>query len=262
MNNFGAIMRFPSNVAALLTAGLIAFTHSYALAEEERKTEIHFNDIKTKESYVLGFDAGRSMEANITSIKHTNIHIDNDVLIQAFIDGLNNSGQMSPEDAKNTTQAFRKRVSDAMKLAREQDKAEQEQLRGANKLAGQAYLKANKKKVGVITLESGLQYKIIASGNGVSPKATDKVSVHYTGTLVDGSTFDSSRDRGPPSSFGVSRVIKGWIEALQLMREGDHWELTIPAGLAYGATNRPTIPGHSTLIFDLELLKVMPIVKQ
>ncbi len=109
----------------------------------------------------------------------------------------------------------------------------------------------------VIALESGLQYEALASGSGRSPSATDSVTVHYRGTLSDGSEFDSSYGRGEPTTFPVNRVIRGWTEALQLMKEGDKWRLTIPPQLAYGAPGVPgKIPGNATLVFEVELIRV------
>ena len=129
---------------------------------------------------------------------------------------------------------------------------------GANNMeAGQAFLAENKKKEGVITLDSGLQYKVITSGKGKTPKATDTVSTHYRGTLIDGTEFDSSYSRGKPTSFPVNRVIAGWTEALQLMKEGDKWELYIPSNLAYGERGAgANIGPNSTLIFEIELIEV------
>ena len=113
------------------------------------------------------------------------------------------------------------------------------------------------KKPGVVTTESGLQYKIITSGEGAQPKDTDTVTTHYIGTLIDGREFDSSVKRGTPASFPVKGVIKGWTEALQLMHVGDKWELYIPPDLAYGATKRSElIEANSTLIFEIELLSI------
>ncbi|MGV3532261.1 MAG: FKBP-type peptidyl-prolyl cis-trans isomerase [Chthoniobacteraceae bacterium] len=122
---------------------------------------------------------------------------------------------------------------------------------------GETYLKENGKKEGVKTLPSGLQYKVVKEGSGKSPKATDTVSVHYRGTLIDGTEFDSSIKRGEPAEFPVNRVIKGWTEALQLMKEGDKWMLYIPSHLAYGERGAGGAIGpNETLIFEVELLKV------
>ena len=126
------------------------------------------------------------------------------------------------------------------------------------KAKSNAYLEANKKKKGVITLPSGLQYKVLTAGTGkVSPKATDTVVTHYHGTLIDGTVFDSSVQRGEPVSFPVNRVIAGWTEALQKMKVGDKWQLVIPSGLAYGDRGTPPKIGPgATLVFDVELLEI------
>lgn len=134
---------------------------------------------------------------------------------------------------------------------------EQQQLAARNLEAGNKFLAENAKKQGVVTTASGLQYKVIKSGDGQSPKLDDTVTTHYRGTLIDGREFDSSYSRGQPASFPVKGVIKGWTEALQLMKVGDKWELYIPAELAYGATQRSElIQPNSTLIFELELLDI------
>ena len=127
-----------------------------------------------------------------------------------------------------------------------------------NEKLAQEYLETNGAKEGVVTLESGLQYKAIKAGAGASPKADSKVQVHYSGTLLDGTEFDSSYKRGEPASFPVNGVIAGWTEALQLMKEGAKWQLTIPAELAYGENGAPPmIPPNATLLFDVELLKIL-----
>ena len=123
---------------------------------------------------------------------------------------------------------------------------------------GKAFLEENAKKEGVITLPSGLQYQVITEGNGKKPSATDKVKCHYEGTLIDGTLFDSSIKRGQPAVFGVNQVIKGWVEALQLMSEGSKWRLFIPSELGYGAQQAgEMIPPHSTWIFEVELIEVL-----
>ena len=123
---------------------------------------------------------------------------------------------------------------------------------------GEMFLKMNKERAGVVTLKSGLQYEVLKSGNGRQPKATDQVRCHYEGRLVDGTLFDSSIQRGEPAVFGVNQVIQGWVEALQLMREGDKWKLFIPYQLGYGEQGAGNaIPPYSTLVFEVELLKVL-----
>ena len=127
-----------------------------------------------------------------------------------------------------------------------------------NKANGEAFLAENAKKEGVTVLPSGLQYEVITEGNGKKPSATDRVQCHYEGTLIDGTIFDSSIKRGEPAVFGVNQVIKGWVEALQLMQEGAKWRLYIPYDMAYGEHGAgEMIPPYSALIFDVELIKVL-----
>ena len=131
-------------------------------------------------------------------------------------------------------------------------------MNAANIEKGKSFLEENAKRPEVVTLPSGLQYEIIKEGTGKKPKATDQVRCHYEGTLIDGTLFDSSIKRGEPAVFGVNQVIKGWVEALQLMTEGSKWRLFIPSELAYGAQQAgEMIPPHSTLIFDVELIEVL-----
>ncbi len=126
-----------------------------------------------------------------------------------------------------------------------------------NKKAGEEFLDQNKNKAGVKTLPSGLQYQVLQEGKGKSPAKTDKVTTHYHGTLIDGTVFDSSYERGQPATFPVNGVISGWTEALQLMREGAKWRLFIPSNLAYGAQGAGDVIGpNTTLIFDVELISV------
>ena len=133
----------------------------------------------------------------------------------------------------------------------------QEEQTAALKAEGEAFLAQNAKNEGVVTLPSGLQYKVLKSGNGATPKASDSVECHYEGRLISGTVFDSSYQRGETATFGVTQVIAGWVEALQLMKEGDKWQLYIPYNLAYGERGAGAqIPPYSTLIFDVELVKV------
>lgn len=133
-----------------------------------------------------------------------------------------------------------------------------EEAYAQNKASGEAFLAGNAKKEGVTVLPSGLQYEVLTEGNGKKPSATDRVQCHYEGTLIDGTVFDSSIKRGEPAVFGVNQVIKGWVEALQLMQEGAKWRLYIPYDMAYGEHGAgEMIPPYSALIFDVELIKVL-----
>ena len=142
-------------------------------------------------------------------------------------------------------------------VIRERMEAEAEVKAQAAASAGIEFLKENAKKDGVTTLESGLQYEVITSGEGAQPTRESTVRTHYHGTLIDGSVFDSSYDRGEPAEFPVSGVIAGWTEALQLMNCGSKWRLYVPSELAYAGQAVGTIPAHSTLVFDVELLEIV-----
>ncbi len=148
--------------------------------------------------------------------------------------------------------------AEAQRVVNEHFRALAEEAYAQNKATGEAFLAENAKKEGVTVLPSGLQYQVITEGNGKKPSATDRVQCHYEGTLIDGTVFDSSIKRGEPAVFGVNQVIKGWVEALQLMQEGAKWRLYIPYDMAYGEHGAgEMIPPYSALIFDVELIKVL-----
>lgn len=157
-------------------------------------------------------------------------------------------------DNENTKMSF----TEARDLVNTFFAAKEAQMSEESKKEGEEFLVNNAKRPEVTTLPSGLQYEVIKEGNGRKPIATDRVKCHYEGTLIDGTVFDSSIKRGVPAVFGVNQVIKGWVEALQLMSEGSKWRLFIPSDLAYGDQQAgEMIPPHSTLIFDVELLQVI-----
>ena len=152
--------------------------------------------------------------------------------------------ELSPEEANGILQEFFGKM--------------QEEQAGQAIGEGKTFLEENKKAEGVTELESGLQYQIITEGKGDKPKATDSVKCHYHGTLINGTVFDSSVDRGEPTTFPVSGVIAGWVEALQLMPIGSKWKLVVPSNLAYGEQGAGNLIGpHTTLIFEVELLEVV-----
>ncbi|SFF90644.1 FKBP-type peptidyl-prolyl cis-trans isomerase [Pontibacter chinhatensis] len=197
-------------------------------------------DLKEKISYIIGRDMA-------TNLKKQGIEVEAD----AFLKGLKDV------QAGNPSSLSQQEVQEAM-MALQQEMAQKQNAAGAaNKKAGEDFLAENKGKEGVQTLPSGLQYMVIKEGTGKSPSASDTVTTHYHGTLIDGTTFDSSYDRGQPATFPVNGVIAGWTEALQKMKEGAKWRLFIPSELAYGAQGAgDAIAPHSTLIFDVELLQV------
>ncbi len=198
-------------------------------------------------SYALGLSMGNNFRSSgIESIQ-----------VQDFADGVaavfyGEEPKMSYNEAKATIQEF------FTELQKKQEAAAAA-MADVNAKAGQEFLDANGKRVEVKTLPSGLQYEILEAGEGESPKAGDTVKVHYTGKLIDGTVFDSSVDRGEPATFGVTQVIPGWVEALQLMKPGAKWRLFIPSQLAYGPQGAGGIIGpNQTLIFDVELIEVNP----
>jgi FKBP-type peptidyl-prolyl cis-trans isomerase len=206
-------------------------------------------DVKAKASYSLGAMMGRNL---VNQLKSQGVEIDAEVLALGLKDAMVGAKSLLT-DAE---------MQSAMMALQQQAMAKQaESAKGAgakNKADGEVFLAANKAKPGIVTLPSGLQYKVIKDGAGPSPKATDKVSVHYRGTLLDGTEFDSSFKRGQPANFPVNGVIKGWTEALQQMKVGSKWQLFIPGELAYGLTppNGSGIGPNSVLLFEVELLGI------
>jgi FKBP-type peptidyl-prolyl cis-trans isomerase len=157
-----------------------------------------------------------------------------------------------------TREEMRSTLMELQKVIVAKQREERAKAGEKNLTEGQRFLAENAKKAGVKILPSGLQYKVIKEGSGVTPKQTDAVTVHYRGTLIDGTEFDSSFKRNKPATFRANRVIAGWTEALQLMKEGAKWQLFIPAALAYGKRGTRGIGPNSTLIFDVELISVQP----
>jgi FKBP-type peptidyl-prolyl cis-trans isomerase FklB len=213
---------------------------SIGLAQDKAQLK----DEKDKASYSIGYDIG-------DSFKKQKIELNIDVLMTGLRDAVaGKEAALSKEDRDKTLQAFQKEMMEKQMAASKEAAAK-------NLGEGEKFLAENKKKEGVKTTASGLQYKVLKEGSGPSPKETDTVTTNYRGTLIDGTEFDSSYKRNEPASFQVNRVIKGWIEALQLMKPGAKYQLFIPASLAYGERGAgQTIGPNSTLIFEVELLSI------
>jgi len=196
-------------------------------------------DLKQKFSYGIGVTIAKQIKAQA-------LDLDSELLIRGIREALADKAVLNDQQVRETMAAYQQEMMGKAKEAM-----------GKAKKEGEDFLAANKKKPGVITTTSGLQYQVLKEGTGKSPKDTDTVTVNYEGKLIDGTVFDSSYKRGEPTSFPVNRVIKGWTEALQLMKVGSKWKLFIPSELAYGATppGAPIRP-HDMLIFDVELLSV------
>lgn len=197
-------------------------------------------------SYALGLSMGNNFKSS--GIQTINVQDFADG-VAAVYDGL--APKMSYEEAKVVIQQYFSELE-------AKQHAEAQKMAEVNQKAGEAFLTENGKRAEVKTTPSGLQYEVLTEGDGPMPTAQDQVEVHYVGKLIDGTVFDSSVDRGMPATFGVTQVIPGWVEALQLMKAGSKWRLFIPSQLAYGPSGAGNVIGpNSTLIFDVELLKVI-----
>lgn len=198
--------------------------------------------VKEQASYIIGYNIGRNF-------KSQDLDLELAMIMRGLKDALAGADPaLTDEQMSKAMEEFEKAVNQQM--AQRAKKAAEE---------GTAFLAANGKKEGVVTTASGLQYKVLKQGNGPSPKATDVVRTHYHGTFLNGKVFDSSVKRGEPATFAVNEVIPGWTEALQLMKVGDKWQLFVPSKLAYGPDgSQGVIPPDATLVFEVELLEIMP----
>src|SRR5271155_5153466 len=233
----------PTGTAAKTPAGAAAQHHA-AAAPLVLKTD------KDKESYAIGLNIGKS-------IHRDGVDVDPNILLRGMKDALSDGKPALTDDEAKAVMTslqtrLRKQQAEKAQVAAEAAKKVGE----ANKVTGDAFLAENKTKDGVVTLPSGLQYKILTEGTGPKPTATDTVVCNYKGTLLDNTEFDSSYKRNQPLTIPVGGVIKGWTEALQLMPVGSKWQLFIPSDLAYGPTAKGPIPPNSTLIFEVELLSI------
>jgi FKBP-type peptidyl-prolyl cis-trans isomerase FklB len=219
----------------IISASLIAFP----LFGQEKSPQL--KDQKDKVSYGIGMQIG-------FNLARQKVDINPDILAAGIKDSLAGKPQLTPDQVKEVMAQFEKDMEQ-----------KQKQLGEKNKTEGAKFLEENKNKPGVKTTASGLQYKVEKEGTGPQPKATDMVTVNYRGTLVDATEFDSSYKRGQPATFPVNGVIKGWTEALQLMKKGAKYQLFIPSNLAYGERAMgPDIGANSTLIFEVELMDIKP----
>jgi FKBP-type peptidyl-prolyl cis-trans isomerase FklB len=226
---------------SLVTATLcLAIVVSCATAQ--KKTELKTQ--KDKVSYLIGREIGGNF-------KKQGVEVNTDILLKGIRDGIaGNKSPLSDEESESVMTAFQNEMM-GKQAQMQKDLAEK------NLKEGKAFLAANAKKEGVKTTPSGLQYKVLVEGNGKTPTATDTVIAHYRGRLIDGTEFDDSYKRGEPLTIPVSGVIKGWTEALQMMKVGSKWQLFIPSELAYGEQGAGQVIGpNETLIFDIELLGI------
>ena len=216
-----------------------AFLLTLPLFAQEKSPPL--KDQKDKVSYSIGLNIG-------SNLARQNVEINPEAMIAGVKDAIAGKPQLTQDQVKEVMTAFEKDMQAKQKAAGEKSAAE-----------GAKFLEENKKKEGVKTTASGLQYKVIKEGTGAQPKTTDTVKVNYRGTLINGKEFDSSYKRGEPATFPLNGVIKGWSEGLQLMKTGAKYQLFVPPALAYGERAvGPDLPANSTLIFEVELLEAKP----
>jgi len=223
----------------LVTILSVFFVFSICSAAEK----LELKDRKDKESYSLGYQFGQSLKIQGVEI-NLDVYLSG---IKDFLDG--KQPAMTLEEIRTTISELQQKIM-ALREKELKDLAEK------NLGPSMTFLEENKKKEGIKVLPSGLQYKVLTEGSGKTPKATDSVTVNYIGTLINGTEFDNSYRRGQPVTFQANAVIPGWVEALQLMKEGSKWQLFIPPALAYGERGMGPVPPNSTLIFEVELISV------
>jgi FKBP-type peptidyl-prolyl cis-trans isomerase FkpA len=233
------------NKAVKLTAIAAAIALVGACAQEEKK-QVELKTDADKQSYAIGASMGNFLKSNMEKNAEIGIDLNQAMIMGGIEDALGDKVQLNQEEIETVLNGLEAQVR---KLRTEK----QEKLAGEAKEAGKAFLTENAKRPEVTVTESGLQYEVLQEAEGDKPAATDTVTVHYHGTLTDGTVFDSSVDRGETISFPLNRVIPGWTEGLQYMSKGSKFKFYIPSELAYGERAAGEIPPNSTLIFEVEL---------
>ncbi|WP_394130581.1 FKBP-type peptidyl-prolyl cis-trans isomerase [Shewanella maritima] len=234
------------SLVALAVVGLTACNQEQQV-EAPKKLEITTD--AQKEAYSVGGSIGSYMAGHIKEQEELGLAVDRELIVKGFADGINENMQLTEEEMQTVLQTLDQKLN-------EKRQAQATELAAKTVAEGQKFLEDNKAKEGVTTTESGLQFEVLTAAEGDKPVAEDTVQVHYRGTLIDGTEFDSSYSRGEPAKFPLNRVIPGWTEGVQLMSVGSKFKFVIPSELAYGERDTGTIPANSTLIFEVELLDI------
>lgn len=239
------------NLTNALKAGSLAAAMLVTASGCSAENEASLDTEEKKLSYSMGTIFAERIGQDMQDL-------DTDAFVAGIIDGLEgNEKQLSDEEIQASIQDYQKRMQEEMANRAQNQGGQAQQGNAAENLEkSEAFLEENAKRDEVTTTESGLQYEVLEEGDGASPDADDRVTVHYTGMLTDETVFDSSRERGEPTTFGLQQVIPGWTEGLQLMQEGDRYKLYIPPDLAYGENAPSSIGPNQALIFDVELIEV------
>ncbi|MDA0128868.1 FKBP-type peptidyl-prolyl cis-trans isomerase [Vibrio sp. MarTm2] len=252
---------------SIFKVSLLAATVALAVGcqkEEEPKTEaapaveqvqaevgkaVHFKTEDDKAAYAIGVSFANYLSTSLDKPSEIGITLNKDLVLKGIEHVFEGKAELNEEETRAALESLDKRVAETMQK-QAAEKAE------AAKKAGDDYRAEFEKQDGVVKTDTGLLYQVLTAAEGEQPKDTDTVQVHYKGTLIDGTQFDSSYDRGEPATFPLNRVIPGWTEGVQLMPVGSKFKFVIPPELAYGQQDTPTIPANSTLVFEVELLKI------
>ncbi|AAO09785.1 FKBP-type peptidyl-prolyl cis-trans isomerase [Vibrio vulnificus] len=217
--------------------------------QAETGKAVHFKSEDDKAAYAIGVSFANYLSASLDKPSEIGINLNKDLVLKGIEHVFAGNPELNEEETRAALEALDKRVAETMQK-KAAEKAE------AAKKAGDEFRAEFEKQEGVVKTDTGLLYQVITPAEGEKPKDTDTVQVHYKGTLTDGTQFDSSYDRGEPATFPLNRVIPGWTEGVQLMPVGSKFKFVIPPELAYGAQDTPSIPANSTLVFEVELLKI------
>jgi len=211
--------------------------------------KVELNQIEDKRSYALGQNIAEYMNKQFDDKKNAELKIDKRMMAKGFVDGLNKKGLLTSGQVESLMRELNEEIQRIEKIAKQKASAE-------SKKHSDAFTKSIKASESFVTTSTGLQYRVLRQGSGSRPGHNDTVVVHYKGTLVDGTEFDSSYNRNEPMKFKPTQVIAGWKEALMLMKKGGHWQVIIPPQLGYGEKGTGVIPGNAVLIFEIELIDI------